>query len=58
MLSVKVKSNKRDLNCLNFKHARLKVSNCDNYFFYVCLMGDNEGLIEEQAVLDIQVGQI
>ena len=43
---------------MNFKHARLKVSNCDNYFFYVCLMGDNEGLIEAQAVLDIQVGQI
>ena len=53
-----IKSNKCDPNCLNFKHARLKVSNCDNYFFYFCLMGDIEGLIEVQAVLYIQVGQI
>ena len=35
--------------CIN---ARLEVSNCDNYFYYVCLRGDNEGLIEALAVLD------
>ena len=47
-----LKSNKHDKNCLNFEHARLEVSNCDNYLYYVCLRGDNEGVIEAYAVLD------
>ena len=37
--------NERKCAATNFKHARLEVSNCDNYFYYVCLIGENEMIV-------------